>query len=45
MRKTLNIFVKPSQKVTAESIKIHHIRPVDLQNAEPKEAIFELLSS
>lgn len=44
MRKTLNIFVKPSKKVTAESIKIHHIRPIDLKNAvRPKIAIFELL--
>lgn len=44
MRKTLNIFVKPSKNVTAESIKIHQIRPVDLENAiTPKEAIYELL--
>ena len=44
MRKTLNIFVKPSKKVTAESIKIHHIRPIDLENAvTPKKAILELL--
>lgn len=44
MRKTLNIFVKPSKNVTKESIKIHHIRPIDLENAvEPKEAILELL--
>ncbi|UTJ07145.1 3'-5' exonuclease [Arcobacter roscoffensis] len=44
MRKTLNIFVKPSKKIDAESIKIHHIRPIDLQNAiNPKDAILELL--
>lgn len=44
MRKTLNIFVKPSKNVTEESIKIHHIRPIDLENAvDPKEAILELL--
>lgn len=44
MRKTLNIFVKPSRHVTEESIKIHHIRPIDLENAvEPKKAILELL--
>lgn len=44
MSKTLNIFVKPSINVTEESIKIHQIRPVDLENAvSPKEAIFELL--
>lgn len=44
MRKTLNIFVKPSKNVTEESIKIHQIRPVDLENAiDPKNAIYELL--
>ncbi|PLY07832.1 MAG: DNA polymerase III subunit epsilon [Arcobacter sp.] len=44
MRKTLNIFLKPSKHVTEESIKIHHIRPVDLENAvEPEIAIKELL--
>lgn len=44
MRKTLNIFVKPSKNVNEESIKIHHIRPIDLENAvDPKTAIFELL--
>ncbi len=44
MRKTLNIFVKPSNKISEESIKIHRIRPIDLQNAvEPKVAILELL--
>lgn len=44
MRKTLNIFVKPSKKINAESIKIHQIRPIDLENAvDPKEAILELL--
>lgn len=44
MSKTLNIFVKPSMNVTEESIKIHQIRPVDLENAvTPKEAIYELL--
>lgn len=44
MRKTFNIFLKPSSNVSAESIKIHHIRPVDLENAsDPKDAIFKLL--
>ena len=44
MRETINIFVKPSKNIDHESIKIHHIRPVDLQNAlEPEEAIFKLL--
>ena len=44
MRKTLNIFVKPSNNIAIESIKIHHIRPIDLENAaEPEVAIRELL--
>ena len=44
MRKSLNIFVKPSKDISAESIKIHQIRPIDLENAiDPKTAIFELL--
>lgn len=44
MRKTFNIFVKPSKKIAAESIKIHLLRPVDLENAkDPKDAILELL--
>jgi DNA polymerase-3 subunit epsilon len=44
MSKTLNIFVKPSKNVTEDSIKIHQIRPIDLEHAiTPQEAIFELL--
>lgn len=44
MRKTFNIFLKPSKNINAESIKIHHIRPIDLENGQdPKEAIFQLL--
>ncbi|WP_419770419.1 MAG: 3'-5' exonuclease [Candidatus Marinarcus sp.] len=44
MSQTFNIFVKPSKKVTKESILIHQIRPVDLENAvSPKKAIYELL--
>ena len=44
MRKTLNIFVKPSKKIDVSSIKIHQIRPIDLENAiDPKDAILELL--
>ncbi|MFA7084197.1 MAG: 3'-5' exonuclease [Arcobacteraceae bacterium] len=44
MSKTLNIFVKPSKNINATSIKIHQIRPIDLENAmNAKEAIFELL--
>ena len=44
MRKTFNIFVKPSQNINAEAIKIHQIRPIDLANAvDPKDAILDLL--
>ena len=44
MRKTFNIFVKPSKNIAAESIKIHHIRPIDLENAvDPEIAVMELL--
>ncbi|APW64944.1 MULTISPECIES: 3'-5' exonuclease [Arcobacteraceae] len=44
MRETFNIFVKPSKNISAESIKIHHIRPIDLENAvSPKKAILKLL--
>lgn len=44
MRKTFNIFVKPKKNIDAQSIKIHQIRPIDLENAlEPKVAIFKLL--
>ena len=44
MRKTFNIFVKPSQNINAESIKIHLLREIDLQNAiEPDVAIYKLL--
>lgn len=45
MRKTFNIYVKPSKNINPESIKIHHLRQTDLQNAqEPEDAIFELLN-
>ena len=44
MRKTFNIFLKPSKNINPESIKIHHIRPIDSENGmNPKEAIYELL--
>ena len=44
MRKTLNIFVKPSNHISEESIKIHRIRPIDLENGiDPKDAVFQLL--
>jgi DNA polymerase III subunit epsilon len=44
MRKTFNVFLKPSNHINAESIKIHHIRPMDLENGlDPQDAIFQLL--
>lgn len=44
MRNTFNIFLKPSNSINAESIKIHHIRPVDLENGlDPEVAIYKLL--
>ena len=44
MRKTFNIFLKPSKNINPESIKIHHIRPIDLENGlDPQDAIYQLL--
>ena len=44
MRNTFNIFLKPSKSINAESIKIHHIRPIDLENGlDPEVAIYSLL--
>lgn len=44
MRNTFNIFVKPSKNINPESIKVHLLREIDLQNAiEPNEAIYKLL--
>lgn len=44
MRKSFNIYVKPSKNINPESIKIHHLRQTDLKNAqEPEDAIFQLL--
>ncbi|MGE3300028.1 MAG: 3'-5' exonuclease [Arcobacter sp.] len=44
MRNTFNVFLKPSKNINAESIKIHHIRKVDLENAlNPEDAIYQLL--
>ena len=44
MRKTFNIFLKPSKNINPESIKIHHIRPIDLENGiNPQEVIYQLL--
>lgn len=44
MRNTFNIFLKPSKDINAESIKIHHIRPIDLENGlDPRDGIYKLL--
>jgi len=44
MRKTFNIFLKPSKNINPESIKVHLLREIDLQNAiEPEDAIYQLL--
>lgn len=44
IRKNFNIFLKSSINTNEESIKIHQIRPIDLENAtEPSDAIFKLL--
>ncbi len=41
---SFEIFLKPSREISAESIKIHHIRPCDLDNAlEPSEGIEKFL--
>ncbi|MFW0696986.1 3'-5' exonuclease, partial [Aliarcobacter butzleri] len=39
-----NIFLKPSKHINPESIKVHLLREIDLQNAiEPEYAIYQLL--
>ena len=44
MHDTYECFVKPSSRISQESIKIHHIRECDLAQAiEPEEAIRGLL--
>lgn len=44
MRKTFNIFLKPSKNINPESIKIHHIRPIDLENGiNAQDGIYQLL--
>lgn len=41
---TFEIFLKPSNEISQESIKIHQIRPCDLENAiEPREGIENFL--
>ncbi|MCT7545945.1 3'-5' exonuclease [Aliarcobacter cryaerophilus] len=44
MRNTFNIYLKPSKSINIESIKVHHLREIDLENAiEPNKAIYKLL--
>lgn len=44
MRKTFNIFLKPSKDINIESIKVHHLRQIDLNDAlEPEIGIYQLL--
>ncbi|MFX4282842.1 exonuclease domain-containing protein, partial [Aliarcobacter butzleri] len=44
MRKTFNIFLKPSKDINIESIKVHHLRQIDLNDAlESEIAIYQLL--
>ena len=44
MRETFNLFLKPSKHIAEESIKIHQIRPIDLENGlDPQNAIYQLL--
>lgn len=41
---SFEIFLKPSYKISVESIKIHHIRPCDLEQAcEPLEGVKKFL--
>ena len=44
VNEALECFIKPSQTISHESIKIHHIRECDLMQAvAPEEAIYKLL--
>lgn len=41
---TFELFLKPSKEISAQSIKIHHIRPCDLEHAvDPLEAAHAFL--
>ncbi|OCL82971.1 3'-5' exonuclease [Arcobacter porcinus] len=43
-RNTFSVYIKPSKSINIESIKIHHLREIDLKNAlDPDEAIYRLL--
>jgi len=42
--KKFELFIKPSREISQESIKIHYIRNIDLQNgSNPKEALEKFL--
>lgn len=42
--KSFEVFLKPSKQISSESIKIHHIRPCDLEQAlEPEEGVKKFL--
>ncbi|NPA73256.1 MAG: 3'-5' exonuclease [Epsilonproteobacteria bacterium] len=44
INESFEIFCKPKKKISEESIKIHHIRPCDIQNGiDIQEAILKLL--
>ncbi|QBF15485.1 DNA polymerase III, epsilon subunit [Aliarcobacter thereius LMG 24486] len=44
-RNTFSIYIKPSKSINIESIKIHHLREIDLKNAlDADEAIYKLLN-
>lgn len=44
MSQKFELFVKPTREVNEQSIKIHHIRNIDLQNGcEPHDAIAQFL--
>jgi len=41
---SFEVFLKPSKEISVESIKIHHIRPCDVEDAiEPLEAVEKFL--
>ncbi len=45
INESFETFVKPTNKIAEESIKVHHIRPCDIENAkDAKEAVLELLN-
>ncbi len=44
LKDSLEIYTKPTNNISFESIKIHHIRPCDIENAEDiNKALYKLL--